>query len=484
MNLKWEAYTNCEGEIICLDAEFKALKGRDDLLAIMTHMKQKESFEGKPGELAHVTLNTPEGIRSVVLVSVGTAESFSGEKLTQGLASAFRYLKGKKVETIGVALAALSKVTDVNKALARRLGEVFIMSAYSFDAYKTDAKPNPVKDICFHGIDVDADAFEEGRILGETNVFSRTLVNMPANILTPKKLAELAKAYGEEAGAEVEIKEQAEIEALGMEAYLSVAKASDNPPQLIVMRYTGNPGSERRLGLVGKGLTYDSGGLSIKPTSGMVTMKCDMGGAAAMIGALGAIARLKLKVNVTAVVAACENMISGIAYKPGDIIGSMGGKSIYIGNTDAEGRLTLIDAMYYIMTKEAVTEVVDMATLTGAAIHCTGDAACPMISNNDDFAHMVLKSFDKADEKIWRMPIFEEYKELVKHEQADLTNTAGSPGTITAGLFVGAYVGDMPWAHVDIAGTAFKKKTKAPFSDGATGSGARPMVYLAKKMAE
>lgn len=288
---------------------------------------------------------------------------------------------------------------------------------------------------------------------------------------------------GKEKGFDTEIYELEKIQELKMEAYLAVAKGSGEPPKFIIMRYTGNPGGET-LGFVGKGLTYDSGGLSIKSTNSMVNMKSDMGGAASVIGAMAAIGENKLKVNVTAVVAACENMISGDSYKPGDILGSMGGKTIFIGNTDAEGRLTLIDAMHYIVNHEKVDKVVDIATLTGAAIHCLGHAATVGIGNNDEFFDLIDKSFNKAGENIWRMPIFEEYKELIKHSEADLTNVAGSPGTITAGMFIGEFVGDLPWVHLDIAGTSMAKKEKEYISKGGTGVGVRPLYYLAKEMAK
>ncbi|MGO1712661.1 MAG: leucyl aminopeptidase family protein, partial [Senegalia sp. (in: firmicutes)] len=211
-----------------------------------------------------------------------------------------------------------------------------------------------------------------------------------------------------------------------------------------------------------------------------VTMKSDMGGAAAVIGAMCAISEAKVKRNVVSVVAACENMIAGNSYRPGDIINSMGGKTIFIGNTDAEGRLTLIDAMNYIVTKENVNKVLDIATLTGAAIYCTGDAASAAISNDSEFFMDLDNSFKLSGEQIWRMPIFDEYKELIKHEEADLTNTAGNPGTVTAGLFVGEFNGDLPWIHVDIAGTAFAKKGNGILSKGGTGIAVRPLYYLAK----
>lgn len=470
-----------DGLIVCIGSENP---GYDFLTRPLANFKEKGTFDGKIGEMQAFSIIVEDRYLDVVLLGLGTEETFTPFKFKKGVAEAFKALKGKKATSIGVDASAVKSVTSIDKKIARIMGEVFIMSDYDFSDYKSDAKPSTVSSIEIIGIDLDEDAFSEGRVLGEANVFSRHMTNMPANVMTPSKLAEMARTYCEAAGVEVEVKDENEIEALGMHAFMSVAKASANPPRLIIMRHKGNPDSDKTIGYIGKGLTYDSGGLSIKPTASMVNMKDDMGGSSAVIAAMGAIGKLGLKVNVTAVVAACENMISGLSYKPGDIISSMGGKSIYIGNTDAEGRLTLIDAVTYAIEHENVGFVLDIATLTGAALHCTGSEAAPVISNNDDFFNLVDKAFAKADEKIWRMPIFDEYKELVKHDQADLTNTAGSPGTITAGIFIGEFVKDLPWVHIDIAGTAFRDKAVGVYSKGGTGSGAIPLVLLAKKMSK
>lgn len=470
-----------DGRIVCLGKDTPV---PEYLSVPVNQLKENETFESKIGQMQLLSLVYDGKYHEIALIGIGDGDSFSPTKYRKSLAEAFKALKAKKVKKIAVDASAIAACTSVDKKLARMMGETFIMSDYEFNDYKTDAKPSTVTEVSVSGLELDLDSFEEGKILGETNVFSRYLTNMPANVMTPEKLAELAKTYCEASNIEVEIFEEAAIEALDMQAYLAVAKASSNPPRLIVMRHKGDPDSDKTIAFVGKGLTYDSGGLSIKPTASMVTMKDDMGGASAVISAMGAIGKLNLKVNVTAVVAACENMISGMSYKPGDIIGSMGGKSIYIGNTDAEGRLTLVDAVTYAIERENANFVLDIATLTGAAIHCLGSEAAPVISNNDDFFNLVDKAFDKANEKIWRMPILDAYKELVKHEQADLTNTAGSPGTITAGIFIGEFVKEVPWVHIDIAGTAFKEKADGVYSKGGTGSGAIPLVYLAKKMSK
>lgn len=448
-----------------------------------TLLKEKELFEGKKGQV--YALNTVyEGMhKEVVLVGLGEKDKVTGHVLRKSLAKGYKTLKNKKVKDMGIFLKGVSPALTCSYAVARNSVEAVVMADYKFDAYKTEEKKNFLESVTFVYPSIDEEfetAFKEGKIIAEANLLTRDLVNEPANKMYPEVLAQRVLELGKEKGFEVEVFDREAIEEMGMEAYLSVAQASDKAPKFIVMRYKGSE-SEKTLGLVGKGLTYDAGGLSIKPTSGMVTMKSDMGGAAAVVGAMSAIAENNLKVNVTAVVAACENMIAGNSYKPGDIISSMGGKSIFIGNTDAEGRLTLIDAMHYIVTKEKVDAVVDIATLTGAALHCLGTAGTPAIANEDEFYKMVDDGFNKAGENIWRMPIFDEYKELLKHPEADLTNTAGRPGTITAGLFIGEFNGDLPWVHLDIAGSSWADKAKDYTSKGATGVGARPLYYLAKE---
>ena len=440
----------------------------------LDELQGSKRFEGKSGTTYKLTAVVEGQLKEVVLVGLGKVAELQFKKVLTAFADAYRLMKKQKVEKVVLHIENLHE----QEVLAKAATEAVLMADYKYDL-KT--KEDETKDVELDLItSIDLDVINESYVLAESNLIARDLVNQPSNLMHPIALAEKSVELGKEKGFEVEVLDYDQIKALKMEAFVSVAKGSDIDPRFIIMRYKGDPESEDILGYVGKGLTYDSGGLSIKPTASMATMKSDMAGSAAVIGAMCAIADMKLKKNVTAVVAACENMISGKAYRPGDVIGSMGGKSIYIGNTDAEGRLTLIDAMHYIVTKENVSKVLDIATLTGAAIHCTGDAASPVISNNDDFFNQVQKSFDLSGEQIWRMPIFDEYKELLKHHEADLTNTAGSPGTITAGLFIGEFNGDLPWVHVDIAGTSFSKKEAGILSKGGTGVAVRPLYYLAK----
>ncbi|MEG0320292.1 MAG: leucyl aminopeptidase, partial [Niameybacter sp.] len=300
---------------------------------------------------------------------------------------------------------------------------------------------------------------------------ARNLVNEPANVIYPESLAERVQVLGTENGFEVEIFDETQIQDLGMKAFYEVGKGSARLPRLIVMRYMGDPTNETILGLVGKGLTFDTGGYSLKPAASMDTMKSDMAGAAAVIGTMCAVAKNKLKSNVVAVVAACENAISGISYKPGDIIGSMAGKTIEVLNTDAEGRLTLIDAVTYIIRKEKATSVVDVATLTGAALVALGTTTTAVISNDDAFYNELMEGAAKTGEKFWRLPAYDDYKKLIKSEIADLKNLGGrNAGTITAGLFIGEFVEDKPWLHLDIAGTSWAESSLNEYSGkGATG---------------
>ncbi|WP_461205972.1 leucyl aminopeptidase [Clostridium sp. DL1XJH146] len=467
-----------EGLIIPMNEEELILEG---IKLPLEQLKASKRFEGKMGNLYKMTLQQENTLLEVVLVGLGKKGEIKYRKLLNKLADAYRMIKKQKVSTVAITLN--NSNLQVDELLVRATVEAVIMGDYKFDTYlsKKEEKDDVKVDLILSGYEKFKGIINEATIIAESNVISRDLVNEPANVVTPVTLAQRVVKLGSDKGFEVEVLGKEQITALGMEAYLAVSKASPIEPQFIIMRYKGDTDSEDVLGYVGKGLTYDAGGLSIKPTSGMVTMKSDMGGAAAVIGAMSAIAQNKLKKNVTAVVAACENVIDGYGYKPGDIINSMGGKTIFIGNTDAEGRLTLIDAMHYIVTKENVSKVVDVATLTGAALHCTGDAASPAISNDDSFFNSVNESFAKSGEQIWRMPIFDEYKELIKHKEADLTNTAGRPGTITAGLFIGEFNGDLPWVHIDIAGTSWAEKNDGIFSKGGTGEGARSLYYLAKE---
>lgn len=352
------------------------------------------------------------------------------------------------------------------------------LGSYIFDKYITNKKTNEIEEIVLSGIDENID---EALLVSNYQKFARDLVNEPSNVIYPDTLAKLAKEECEKNGIDIEVFDEVEIENFKMEAFLSVARGSSNKPRLIVMRYMGNPQSDEILGLVGKGITYDTGGYSIKPTPSMLSMKSDMGGAASVIAAINAIAKLNIKSNVVGVCALCENSVSGNSYKPGDIIGSMKGKTIEVLNTDAEGRLTLADAVHFALSQEGATKIVDIATLTGAALVISSHVATPVVSNDDEFFEKLEKATQKTDEKMFRLPVYDEYKEFIKGKEADIKNTTSEgAGCITAGLFVGEFVDDKPWLHLDIAGTSMSKSAKNYVSYGATGAPVRTLIELAK----
>ncbi|WP_238948225.1 leucyl aminopeptidase [Clostridium sp. YIM B02569] len=457
----------------------------EKLTVIYKHFKESNKFKGNAGEICVATTVVESGVQDIIFIGLGSKDELTTEIIRGSFGKAIKKaieLKAKKIALNMISNEKLS-VEDITKSMVEGIG----FGEYRFDKYKTEANENSEIEVSIctdeNGKPNSIDEYiDEALILVETTKFARDLVNEPANVLYPETLAEKVIGSGNKYGFEVEVLDEKKINELGMESFLSVAKGSELPPRLIVMRYFGDESKKDEiLGLVGKGVTYDSGGYSIKPTSSMDSMKSDMGGAASVIGAISAIAKKKLKINVVGVIAACENLISGKAYKPGDIIGSMAGKYIEVLNTDAEGRLTLIDAVHYIIEKEKANKVIDLATLTGAALVALGVTTTAVVSNNDEFYKELESASLKADEKVWRLPNFDDYKKLIKSDIADLKNTGGRhAGTITAGLFIGEFVQNKPWLHLDIAGTAWTEKESSYCSKGGTGVGVRTLYYLAK----
>ena len=448
------------------------------------YIENLNNDEDWKGEFAKIrTWNVVDNGVERHLIVIGMGDKYSDEKTKQAFSVAYRYLDKFKFKEVSVCVDTFlqtGKPTDVMYNLA----ESAILSAYKFDKYHTDKPRKPNLDLhlaCEAWDDGFEASAEKAKVIAAATNFARDLVNEPANVVTPVTLAKLTEEAGKKFGFETEIKDEKAIAELKMEAFIQVAKGSIIPPRLIIMRYMNNPKSNEILGLVGKGLTYDSGGYSIKPTNSMMNMKCDMGGSASVIGAMAAIAGVKEKVNVVAVVAACENMLSGSAYRPGDVIGSMGGKYIEVVNTDAEGRLTLIDAVTYAQRNEKVTKLVDIATLTGGAVTALGTIRNAVISNNDEFYQQLEQASEQSGEKIWRMPTDAEYLELIKSKIGDLKNSAGAGASmVTAGMFIGEFIGDIPWMHIDIAGKALASKEKYYTPAGGTGVGVRLLHNLAK----
>jgi leucyl aminopeptidase len=458
--------------------------GLGTAIKLKNHGKFKEIF----GETYTLVKEEEEGFVYRIFLGLGKKEELTPEKIRIATSKAMK--KAMKLNETTVHMKVVDSPNVCFYDGVKAMFEGAALTNYKFNKYKTSKNDNKkfiehfeIYKISEEKLKIAENALEEAQDLIKGNIIARDLVNEPANILYPETLAEKAKEVGKKAGFDVKVFNKEDIEKLNMKAYLEVSKGSDKEPKLIVMKYEGNKEDGKNiLGLVGKGLTYDSGGYSIKPTDSMKTMKSDMGGAAAVIGAMYTISKRKLKINVTAVIASCENMISGSAYKPGDIIGSMAGKTIEVLNTDAEGRLTLVDAVNYIIEKEKVSKVVDMATLTGAVLVALGTTASGVVTNNKEFYSKIEIASNNSGEKVWQLPAFDEYKKLIKSDIADLKNIGGKyAGAITAGLFIGEFVQEKPWLHIDIAGTAWMNADKNYLTKGGTGEGARLLYYLAKE---
>lgn len=454
-----------------------------DANRLISLLAKDKTWKWEYGETKKIDCIGDKGIKTTLIVGLGKKKKMTPDKLKRVVAKLLRELTGLNKPNVAILLDSFIYNEDINECVYQ-IAESALLTEYEFVNYKSDWKDTKIKELQIISNTKESTfklQLDQAKAVASATNFARDLVNEPANVITPLSLAEAAVEAGKKFGFQTEIKDKKAIEELGMKAYLQVAKGSVIPPRLIIMRYIGDPESKEILGYVGKGLTYDSGGYSIKPTSSMMTMKCDMGGAASVIGAIAAIASCQEKVNVVAVVAACENMLSGSAYRPGDIIGSMGGKNIEVVNTDAEGRLTLIDAVCYIQKYEKINRVVDIATLTGGAVVALGTIRSAVISNNDKFYNVLEKASDLSGEKIWRMPTDDEYKELIKSDIADLKNSGGRGASmVTAGLFVGEFIKDIPWIHIDIAGKSLAKEAKEYNPEGATGIGVRLLHNLAK----
>jgi leucyl aminopeptidase len=445
------------------------------------------------GELTGKMLETtllyyPAGLAAqrLLVLGAGKKAKFGTAELRRLAGAAVRALKSRQVKTV----AFLAREDDRSAAAAQAIVEGMILANFDSDKYKTDKKPgNEITAAALAGWEesarADADlGLSRGRIIGESQNFARELGNEPSNKLTPRMLADRAAAMAREGGLSVEVFDENKIAELKMGALLSVAQGSAEPPRMIIMTYTPatvKPGAPV-LGLVGKAITFDTGGISIKPANDMEKMKYDMCGGAAMIGAMRAIAALKPQCKVIAIIPSSENMPGGRAQKPGDVQFSMAGKSIEVINTDAEGRLVLADGIAY-AKQLGCTHLVDAATLTGAVVVALSNVNVGVFGSNQSFTDQLLASAKVAGEKMWPLPIDDDYREMIKSGIADIQNVGSGKGggAITAAMFLKEFTGDTPWIHLDIAGTAWQDDVKPWNAKGATGVAVRTLVDLAMK---
>ncbi len=435
------------------------------------------------GAFQKLTLLRPERPGRVLVVGLGKREEADPERLRLAAAVAAKEVGGLEAAS----LAWLPPESDDPPAIVAAIVTGTILAEYRFDRFKSADPDSPapprLESLTLLAPEALADATEAARVCAEAQNRARDLQSLPANVATPSFLASRAEEIAAESDAlSVEVLGREQIAAKEMGGLVAVSQGSPEEPKLIVLRYAGG-GSGPKLGLVGKGVTFDTGGISLKPSASMEEMKMDMSGAAAVLEAVAAIAELGLAVDLIAVVPATENMPSGTAIKPGDVITQYNGKTVEVNNTDAEGRLILADALAYAVELGA-ERVVDLATLTGAVLIALGSTYAAVVSNDDELAGAVEEAGLQTGELVWRLPLHPEYKALFKGKVADLSNAAAKrkAGTIYAGSFLEEFVGETPWAHVDIAGTAWD--VGRPYTgDDASGFGVRLLVELARELA-
>src|SRR5271169_1846126 len=420
--------------------------------------------------------------KRLLLVSGGSAKKFSSYDLRRIAGAAVRALKSRGIRSF----AFIAPPSIPAEEAVRAIVEGAYVGNFDPDYYRSDRKDQKIDSLTIVASgNSDQAALEkaaaEAQIIGESQNFTRDLVNEPSNRMTPTILGERAKKMCAEVGLKCEVYGADKIKEMKMGAFWSVAQGSDEPPALIVMTYepAGAP-AKPVLGLLGKGITFDTGGISIKPADGMEKMKYDMAGGATMIGAMRAIALLKPKVKVIGIVCATENMPSGKAQKPGDVQIAMSGKSIEIINTDAEGRLVLADGLYY-ARQLGCTHLIDAATLTGAVVVALGYVNAGVFANDEEMYKRFSRALEKAGEKFWRMPLDEEYKEVIRSNIADIVNSGGRwGGAVNAAMFLKEFAEDTPWLHLDIAGTAWMEENKAWIAKGPSGIAVRSLVEFAR----
>lgn len=437
------------------------------------------SFKGKKGET--LTLVHPSGNPAIVIVvGIGKAASLTTHSLEEAGGSAFAAALVAKVAQLEIHAGLPKGVKNIDAATAAaHLAFGAQLRSYRFDKYRTKDKPEDkpkLKAVTLAGADAAKakKAFAPLAALAESINFTRDLVNEPANILYPATLAAEARKLSK-VGVKVEVLGEAEMKKLGMGSLLGVGQGSERESQLVIMQYYGGKKGAKPVALVGKGVTFDTGGISIKPALGMEEMKWDMGGSAAVIGTMRALAARGAKVNAIGIVGLVENMPDGNAQRPGDVVTSMSGQTIEVLNTDAEGRLVLADALWYCQDRFKPSCIVDLATLTGAIIISLGSHKAGLFSNDDALSKQLIDAGETTGEKLWRMPMGEEYDAMINCDIADMKNISDGreAGSTTAAQFLQRFVNGTPWAHLDIAGVAWSKKGSAICPRGAVGWGVR-----------
>lgn len=468
-----------------------ALKELDAQLdGVLRKAGRADEFSGKADECL---LLRPQGrlpAARILLIGLGEQRRFGLVRLRKAAAVAAGHLKKTRLNSLTCALPLLELAGTSSAARVRVTAEGLMLAGYRFDRYQTDDARKladvPAKIQLLVGSAADqpaaqAELANAGSLLRGVTL-ARNLVNEPGNVKSPAFLAAQAYSVAEETGLDCQIMDLAAMQEAGMGALLGVAQGSEREPYLITLDYRGGTTDEAPIALVGKGVVFDAGGISLKPAEKMDEMKMDMAGAAAVIGTMLAAALLKLPVNLVGVVPAVENMPSGSAIRPGDILTSLSGQTIEVLNTDAEGRMILADALTYVKHFEPRL-IIDLATLTGACIIALGHQATAVLGNDDRLIEALRSAGESSGERLWPLPLWDDYLEQIKSSVADVKNTGGRPaGTITAAAFLKKFVGDRSWAHLDIAGTAWREKAGPEGPAGATGVGVRLLIDFLRQL--
>lgn len=464
------------------------------LQGILSSEIEEASFKGSAGEILVVSAGSGIKAKKIVLLGLGEKQKYSAEVLRQSAAGLF---KGNKVaDKIVFDLSEVVLGIGAERA-SKALSEAMLLAKYEFLKYKEKPalKKKDKETELILVLEEKKDlrpaeaGIKAGMLSSGATLYARDLVNEPASVCVPLHLAEHARNIAAESKGKVKVKifGREESRAKGMNAFLAVAAGAEEEPYFIHLVYKGQKTSDKkikRIALVGKGITFDSGGLQIKPGESMATMKLDMAGAAAVLGVFSRLAELAPKMEVHGIIAATENMPGPKAYKPGDIVRAMNGKTIEIGHTDAEGRVTLADALSYAV-KLKPDFIIDLATLTGACMVALGEEICGLMSNSNKLAEKIKTSAKEAGEKIWELPLEDGYRQLIKGTHGDVKNSGGTRygGAITAGLFLEEFVSGVPWAHLDIAGPAWAERETIPYMPlGGTGYGVRTLMEFLKKI--
>ncbi|NEO54547.1 MAG: leucyl aminopeptidase [Okeania sp. SIO3B5] len=447
----------------------------EKLAGTLSELIEETEFKGKVNSSASTRVGSKKSIRKIIIVGLGKSEELKLETLRQAAATCGRLAKKERCKTLGISLPMCDNAEATSAVITEGI-ELVLHQDNRFKSQLEDQGPD-VEKVELIGLAGSDEAIVRARKICSGVILARELVAAPANSCTPITMAETAEALAQEFGLTIEILEREDCEKLGMGAFLGVAKASDIPPKFIHITYKPEGTPRKKLAIVGKGLTFDSGGLNLKTSgSGIEMMKIDMGGAGTTFGTVKAIAQLKPDVEVHFISAVTENMVSGHAMHPGDFLTASNGKTIEVNNTDAEGRLTLADALVF-ADKLGVDAIVDLATLTGACVVALGNDIAGLWSPNDDLAGQLAAAAESAGEKLWRMPLEDKYFEGLKAIHADMKNTGPRPGgAITAALFLKQFVKDTPWAHLDVAGPVWIDAENGYNNAGATGYGVRTLV--------